>query len=275
MTTTHAYTAQTNIPELYSAPFYCFLVLAYHFNLNNIKESQIENLNYVFKNKEFFPDKKTITNLGKSPMFVTWEEKNENQTYDLRGCIGTFSKLDIQKGLKTYSLTAALQDPRFPPIIKKEVENLKCKVSILTEFKTIYDKVITDTRMHHIDPTKDNNNFWIHIEKNFNILPEDTDNTNGIEIVFSYYGKKYSATFLPEVMIEHEMDTQATFEHLLLKALSRDHKNPDDLDLLKRVIMKDPKEYIDKVIVYKSIKSSMDYDQFLDILTDLSPLYSL
>ena len=266
MTTTHEYTDQTNAPKLYSAPFYCFLVLLHHFNLNNINESQIEDLNYVFKNKDFFPDNKLIEKLGKSPIFVTWEEKNENQAYDLRGCIGTFAKLDIQKGLRTYSLTAALKDPRFPPIIKKEVENLKCKVSILTEFKIIYDKVITDTRMHHIDPNKDNNNFWIHIEKNFKILPEDSDNTNGIEIVFAYYGKKYSATFLPEVMIDHEMDTKATFEHLLLKALSGDHKNLDDLDLLKRVIMKDPKEYIDKVIVYKSIKSSMDYNQFINKL---------
>lgn len=269
MTTTHTNInpEKTTLPKLNLAPFYCFLVLAHHFNLLNIKNSQIQDLEYVLKHKEFDSDKKVLKQLHKSPMFVTWEEKNTNNTYELRGCIGTFSKLNIQEGLKTYSLTAALQDPRFPPIIKKEVENLKCKVSILTDFKTIYDKVITDVRMHHINPSKDNNNFWTHIEKNFHILPDDTDNTNGIEVIFSYFGKQYSATFLPEVMVEHELDIQATFEHLLLKALSRDHKNSDDLALLKRLIMKDPKKYIDKVIVYKSMKNFMDYEQFVNILS--------
>lgn len=253
--------------QLASTPFYCFLVLLRHFNLLKIKDSQVKDLEFALKQKQFEHDKTTIQQLNKVPMFVTWEEKTPKSTYELRGCIGTFTKVAIDEGLRTYSLRAALQDPRFPPIIRKEVEKLRCKVSLLTDFRTIYDKVITDTRMHHLDPKKHNSNFWRHIEKNFNILPDDLENTNGIEVHFTYFGKTYHSTFLPEVMIEHEMDVQATFEHLLTKALSRDHKKRENLDLLKRVIIKDPKKYIDKVIVYKSTKSCLTYEQAVKVLS--------
>lgn len=267
MTITNRTTEHTQSEKLSSAPFYCFLVLLNHFNLSSIKDFQVKDLEYTLKQKNFEHDKSTLQQLNKTPMFVTWEERTPSNTYELRGCIGTFSKVSIEEGLRTYSLTAALQDPRFPPIIRKEVEKLRCKVSLLTDFKTIYDKVITDTRMHHIDPKKDNSNFWKHIEKNFKILPNDVENSNGIEIHFTYFGKSYHSTFLPEVMIEHEMDVQTTFENLLMKALSRDHKKKEDLDLLKRLIMKDPKKSIDKVIVYKSTKSCMTYEQVVKILS--------
>lgn len=268
MTIINRTTVENNQNEkLASAPFYCFLVLLKHFNMLNVKDFQLKDLEFTLKQTQLEHDKKMIQQLSKTPMFVTWEERTPTGTYELRGCIGTFSKVPIDEGLKTYSLTAALQDPRFPPIIRKEVEKLRCKVSLLMDFKTIYDKVITDTRMHHLDPKKDNSNFWRHIEKSFNILPNDLENTNGIEVHFTYFGKTYHSTFLPEVMVEHELDVQATFEHLLMKALSRDHKRREDLDLLKRIIMKDPKKYIDKVIVYRSTKSCLTYEKVVKVLS--------
>jgi len=47
------------------------------------------------------------------PLFVTWTKtKNE----ELRGCIGTFSQMELQTILPQYALISALQDDRFKPI---------------------------------------------------------------------------------------------------------------------------------------------------------------
>ena len=52
-----------------------------------------------------------------APLFVTWLKDG-----DLRGCIGTFAE-DCKLGatLQRYSLIAALQDTRFPPIETSEL----------------------------------------------------------------------------------------------------------------------------------------------------------
>lgn len=92
MTTTHTNInpEKTTLPKLNLAPFYCFLVLAHHFNLLNIKNSQIQDLEYVLKHKEFDSDKKVLKQLHKSPMFVTWEEKTQITHTNYVGVLGLF-----------------------------------------------------------------------------------------------------------------------------------------------------------------------------------------
>jgi AMME syndrome candidate gene 1 protein len=59
---------------------------------------------------------------------VTWKIGREKR---LRGCIGTFSELNLHSGLKEYALTSALKDSRFDPISRDELPRLTVSVSIL------------------------------------------------------------------------------------------------------------------------------------------------
>ena len=68
----------------------------------------------------------------KFPLFVTWTTGKQK---NLRGCIGTFASNNLEKNLKKFALTAALQDDRFPPISEKEIKNLNCGISLLVNFE--------------------------------------------------------------------------------------------------------------------------------------------
>lgn len=277
--------------DIYS--FFCFYTLytklTKPLSLNAIQHPNLLSLKDI-REKPPFRSQPQGLSAERSPLFVTWlkqnsisrnveikdltdisstdeENGNDDEKYDLRGCIGTFSKLDLSDGLKDYALISALQDSRFPPIKHNELKFLKCKVSILNSFKLIYHKSVTDIGMHHLDSERDNKKFWSHINKSFHILPDDLQNTNGIEIKFSYQASKFSSTFLPEVMVENSFDVEETFEHLIMKALSRDHSNHEDLRLMTKVIMRDPKKYMDKVETYKSSKSSITFNQFKKVIS--------
>jgi AMME syndrome candidate gene 1 protein len=66
------------------------------------------------------------------PLFVTWKV-TKNQA--LRGCIGTFSKQELDKVLPEYALISALKDSRFKPVTLDEVKNLSVAVSLLVNFQ--------------------------------------------------------------------------------------------------------------------------------------------
>ena len=68
------------------------------------------------------------------PLFVTWNKRNQHGQHDLRGCIGCLSPLPITS-LKDYALTSALNDRRFAPIDARELPQLQCTVSLLTNFE--------------------------------------------------------------------------------------------------------------------------------------------
>lgn len=126
-----------------------------------------------FKDKEF-------------PLFVTWYTgKNK----DLRGCIGTFEKDNLEKNLAEYTLISAFKDKRFKPIILEEVKDLTCSVSLLTDFETASDAY------------------------DWNV------GENGITIEFKdKNGYPYRGTFLPEVAAERGWSKDKTLEHLINKA---------------------------------------------------------
>ena len=149
----------------------------------------------------------------KFPLFVTWTTgKHKN----LRGCIGTFASNNLEKSLQKFALTAALEDDRFSPISEKEIPNLNCGISLLVNFEEAKDCYDWEIGKH------------------------------GIDIKFG----KYSATFLPEVAVEHKMDKRTTLENLIEKAGY--YGNLEDIE--KKI----------KLTRYQSIKLFMSYEEYIN-----------
>lgn len=146
--------------------YYCFDVLHSHLHKNpNHPQPN-------FANNQF-------------PLFVTWYTGKEKR---LRGCIGTFTPLDLHDGLKEYAITSAIRDSRFDPIAKDELAKLNCSVSLL----------------HNFEPTKAWHDWEI--------------GQHGIRIEFlNEKGHKRSATYLPEVAHEQNWNHTETIDSLLRK----------------------------------------------------------
>ncbi|CAL8077704.1 unnamed protein product [Calicophoron daubneyi] len=66
------------------------------------------------------------------PLFVTWSIGKEES---LRGCVGTFTALNLHSGLREYAITSAIRDSRFAPITQEEFPQLTCSVSLLLHFE--------------------------------------------------------------------------------------------------------------------------------------------
>lgn len=158
--------------------FFCFDVLHSHLHKQNLSRL----------NAPRFPDKEY-------PLFVTWTTGRDQR---LRGCIGTFSPLNLHEGLKEYALTSALRDTRFSPIGKDELYKLNCSVSLLTNFEPA--------------------NNWLDWKIG----------VHGIRIEFyNEKGHKKSATYLPEVAAEQEWDHIETIDSLLRKGGYKAHITDD------------------------------------------------
>lgn len=97
-------------------------------------ESPILNCEFFYS--EYFRMFFTLSLFFFSPLFVTWTIGRDKR---LRGCIGTFSELSLQSGLKEYAITSALKDSRFDPISREEVPRLSVSVSILQGFEEARD----------------------------------------------------------------------------------------------------------------------------------------
>ncbi|XP_036714170.1 AMMECR1-like protein isoform X3 [Balaenoptera musculus] len=122
---------------------------------------------------------------GISPLFVTWKTGRDKR---LRGCIGTFSAMNLHSGLREYTLTSALKDSRFPPLTREELPKLFCSVSLLTNFEDASDYLDWEVGVH------------------------------GIRIEFiNEKGVKRTATYLPEVAKEQDWDQIQTIDSLLRK----------------------------------------------------------
>lgn len=158
-----------------------------------------------------------------SPLFVTWHIK-EDDDYQLRGCIGTFSAQPLADGLKEYAAISAFKDSRFSPISQKELPLLKCSISLLTDFED------AET---HLD--------WVV-------------GTHGISIQFTDTtvkpAKKFNATYLPEVAAEQGWDQLETLTSLIRKAGFR--KTLDDVLAFDNL----------KVTRYQSQKCALTYEVF-------------
>ena len=120
-----------------------------------------------FENKRNVCTPSSILNENENyPLFVTWDIKDERSgEYDLRGCIGCLSPLPLHK-IGEYAITSSMRDRRFNPVEPNEIPNLRCSVSLLTDYE--HNKKWND---------------WVV-------------GTHGIIIDFLVQGKKYNATYL-------------------------------------------------------------------------------
>ena len=144
-----------------------------------------KTLEATLEGRKFQPDEKTKKNFSeKRACFVTLSKNNE-----LRGCVGCLeANQELWKNIQKNSISAAFNDYRFMQLTKKEMDNIKIEVSVLTKPKRIKfnDK---DDLINKI-----NNNMGIILKRN-----------------------PSSATFLPQVW--KQIPNKIKFlEHLSLKA---------------------------------------------------------
>jgi hypothetical protein len=112
-------------------------------------------------------------------VFVTLTKNKQ-----LRGCIGfPLPKYSIAEAIYLAAKSAAFEDPRFPPLKEKELEEIKIEISILT--------IPQDCKPNEIQIGKDG-------------------------LICNYLG--YSGLLLPQVAIEHKMDKFQFLECLCNKA---------------------------------------------------------
>ena len=139
------------------------------------------------------------------PLFVTWNIINSRGHKSLRGCIGTFEAQPLSEGLKSFALTScviratylygyadrkssAFEDVRFSPIHRSELPSLSNDITLLMNFTPCAG-------------------------------PLDWElGTHGIRISFTYHGRRYGATYLPDVAVEQEWTKEETIVSLMRKA---------------------------------------------------------
>ncbi len=82
---------------------------------------------------------------NRAGVFVSIHLQKNNR---LRGCIGTFepTKKCIAEEIVNNALSAAFDDPRFPPVSKEETNNLKVSVDILSEPEKVIDIKMLDPK---------------------------------------------------------------------------------------------------------------------------------
>lgn len=122
----------------------------------------------------------------KGASFVTIETKYGN----LRGCIGSIIPYrPLYEDVIHNAVSAAVSDPRFPPLTLEELPNVKIKVSVLTYPKPLIYKDWKDL-LEKLKPFEDG-------------------------VIIKY--KNHSATFLPDVW-EEIPEKELFLSHLCLKA---------------------------------------------------------
>jgi len=112
--------------------------------------------------------------------FVTINKKGS-----LRGCIGHIKGVKpLYKSVEEMAAAAAFQDPRFPPVTKKELKDLDIEISVLTPFEQITDVNEIEVGKH-----------GLYMEKGF-----------------------HSGLLLPQVATEYNWDRDTFLEHTCRKA---------------------------------------------------------
>ncbi|MCJ1394739.1 hypothetical protein MMC18_007619 [Xylographa bjoerkii] len=156
------------------------------------------------------------------PLFVTWNTVNSRGYKSLRGCIGTFNAVPLSDGLKSYAMTSATEDSRFSPITLSELPTLSNNTTLLLNFMPCSGPLDWDVGTH------------------------------GIRISFSYHGRHYGATYLPDVAVAQGWTREETLISLMKKAgwsgRSSDWKKVGDL----------------KCIRYEGKAATLGYSQYKD-----------
>ncbi|KAI0475157.1 AMMECR1 domain-containing protein [Xylariaceae sp. FL0804] len=132
----------------------------------------------------------TRPTITESPLFVTWNTVSARDgSTSLRGCIGTFEAQELDSGLASYAVTSAVHDTRFEPVSRRELPDLEAAVTLLTDFE--------DCAGGPMD--------W-------------TLGTHGLRVSFTDRGRRYGATYLPDVAPEQGWTKEETLVSLMRKA---------------------------------------------------------
>ncbi|KAH9905861.1 AMMECR1 domain-containing protein [Xylariomycetidae sp. FL2044] len=132
------------------------------------------------------PQQEKIT---ESPLFVTWNTVSaQTGGTSLRGCMGMFEAQELDEGLKSYAVTSAVDDTRFPAVKWTELSSLEVAVTLLTDFEDCADALD-----------------WAL-------------GTHGLRISFADRGRRYGATYLPDVAPEQGWTKEETLVSLMRKA---------------------------------------------------------
>ncbi|KAI9147775.1 hypothetical protein HJFPF1_12806 [Paramyrothecium foliicola] len=127
-----------------------------------------------------------------APLFVTWNtvqgDDGDDDDTSLRGCIGTFEPQPLSVGLPEYALISALHDTRFSPVTRAELPTLQAAVTLLTDFEPVDDPYDWDVGVH------------------------------GIRLSFYDRGRRYGATYLPDVAAEQGWTKDEALFSLVRKA---------------------------------------------------------
>ena len=92
--------------------YHCFDVLINTLSSRNTNRNELPEFS------------KELTNISvECPLFLTWEKKGNNGSWQLRGCIGTLSPRLLVASIGEYAVTSALRDRRFHPIGISEVSS--------------------------------------------------------------------------------------------------------------------------------------------------------
>ncbi|MGM0607192.1 MAG: AmmeMemoRadiSam system protein A [Candidatus Muiribacteriota bacterium] len=110
-------------------------------NCSKLKEIARESIKNYIKNKKPLAVETDDEELKqKRAVFVTL---NKNEM--LRGCIGTvIPQTSIIEGVSELAVSAAMNDPRFPPVLESELPDINIEISVLSPMKKIknFDEII-------------------------------------------------------------------------------------------------------------------------------------
>ena len=118
------------------------------------------------------------------PVFVTYEKGEERL---LRGCIGTFQIGYLESQLGQFAIIAA-NDNRFPSVSADELEDLTCMITLMHSFK-----------------------------KKKNVFDWEVG-THGVELIFTWQGEQYCATYLPQIIKQNGWTKERTIDELIVKS---------------------------------------------------------
>ena len=127
--------------------------------------------------------------------FVTIHKKSAHGRRLLRGCIGRIRADEpLDQVIRTMAVAAAFEDPRFPPLVEKELESIDLEISVMSPFESC--------------------------------SPEDI--SPGLHGVYLIQGH-FSAVFLPQVATEQGWSRTELLDQLCMKAgiPAGSHTKPD------------------------------------------------
>jgi len=147
----------------------------------------------------------------KYPLFVTWNTLH-GQEWRLRGCIGNFEPMPIQEGIAEYALVSAFGDTRFRKIVKSELENLQCSISLLTDFEQAESYLDWTIGVHGIYITFPHPS----LVPSSSEAPSPFSSSGNLPRVMSK--QSFSATYLPQVIPEQGWDKIEAIDRAIQKA---------------------------------------------------------